>query len=203
MVLHINNTMSRYTITNFPAELHSLILISTDFVSLVRLRQTCRQLLANPLLLKNFQSQETLKRFEKIVFTAKPFFPTEMRSRDFVFECVKCFKEPVKEIFIGSKFLGMFVIYATIPNGKYVYGWTIAYALPKKWCDFIISSSVGFFIKKFVSVKIDIYFKNNQLLVWTNKCNNLSEMQTQFWAVHKIVHTQLPAAFFASDQTFF
>lgn len=189
-------------------------LILIDFSSLALFRQTCHQLLKDPVLLKIYQSRwRTHELLKKVVFSAKPFFPKTVINEDHNSESKKygqCSRY-FSEIRAGCKYIGRFVF-----NGL----WTAQYCLPNTWYEYMLSPiktlrvPEGYY-PKYVGDFYSQYFTRDDLnlslyngaLTWDwksfNNYENLSKIQTQFWQLHRIVCTQSPVDFFTSNQKFF
>ena len=205
------------TLKNLTPELHFLIFNGSSVPILGRLRRVCKKISACAHLKNLLDAHEDHARirFEKVVYTAKPFFPKKIRNHTITDELIE--NDPIymsqRLISIAGYIVGEFY-YSQI--NKIIPHWDIVFNLPKRWTNFFQSHNKirhKMFLHKHFhkKTKISIDEYNNYWLSWRprksqiteSKYVNYAEAETQFWAVFSIVYQWTPEDFFASTQMFF
>ena len=214
--------LAESALKNLPPELQFLIFNGLSIPILGVLRCVCKKF-SSSYWLKNLL--ETHKdhariRFEKVVYTAKPFFPERIINRTISEDLNligNVFNGNWKCIYIAEKIVGGFCI---IHEEKIAY-WGINCHLPKKWRNFFINLSYkrihhGVVLQKHFIKTIYPFMKdddNYERICWRQRPRerqitesnyvNYAEAETQFWAVFDIIHRWAPEDFFASTRMFF
>ena len=195
---------------NLLPELQFLIFNGSSVPILGRLRCVCKKLSLCDRLknLLDIHKDHARIRFEKVVYTAKPFFPRKMRNRNISEEINEMTNNPKCLIHITKKHIGEF--YFMCEENVY---WYCECFLPNRWTNFFRSHDGTRYkmnlhkhfkktIYSFIASDIE-----HDVLFWDERQNikyvNYAEAQTQFWAVFSIVHQWTPEDFFASTQMFF
>lgn len=213
---------------NLPFELWQMI-VTADFSSLATLRQVNGYLWRNKHLLKIFKSLESHQRLEKAVFAA-PFFPREMMNRSKSDELNE-FSHGSKRIYFANNEIGYFsfqerssmrffwLCQIYLPKKWTNFFWnhgedaSISY-LQQHFRSTNVNPSVS---EDDYCVNLHWYSFNLNIRPYRAKENcteyrkhiaelkyvNLAKVETQFWAIYKIVNSRSPTDFFASDQMFF
>ena len=202
---------------NLLPELQFLIFNGSSVPILGRLRCVCKEFLLS-ILLKNLL--ETHKdhariRFEKVVHTAKPFFPEKMRNHTRSDE-INGLSDNIRDnglvIYIAGKPLGKLLLIQIEENEKKVF-WEINCFLPMLWTHFLLRhASHNLLLQKHFIKTIDprmrmyvmdgyhgfISWQPHKNQLTESKYINYAEAETQLWAVFSIVHQWMPEDFFAS-----
>ena len=188
---------------NLPLELHFLIFNSLNVPGLGVIRCVCKKFSACAHLKNLLDTHEdhTRIRFEKVVYTAMPFFPRKMRIG------LKEWPFTWKRIYIARNIVGHFADFYR-ENGECACK-EVSCFLPERWKKFFESCDIThheMILKKHFIETIDEVFVENinehYCLCWRPDINFV-ESQIQFWAVFGIVYQWTPEDFFASTRMFF
>ena len=203
---------------NLPPELQFLIFNGLSVTTLGCLRCVCKQFSLSACLknLLDTHKDHVRIRFEKVVYTAKPFFPKKIRNRiisNEINEMSDNIRYNGLDIYIAGKPVGYFII----QTEKNVF-WEINCNLPILWTNFFLNhDSPNMLLQKHFIKAIDpqmrmcVVEEDHGIISWQphknqltkSKYVNYAEAETQFWAVFSIVHQWTPEDFFASTQMFF
>ena len=206
---------------NLSPELQFLIFNGLSVSILGHLRCVCKKFSLSDCLKNLLDTHEdhARVRFERVVYTAKPFFPEKMINRTRSDE-IKESSNNIgfhKLICIAGNPVGEFYNICW-QNDKFMY-WEVSCFLPERWKNFFKSyDSPNMLLQKHFIKTIDsqmgmcvVEEEDHGTICWSpqksqiieSKYVNYAETQTQFWAVFSIVHQWVPEDFFASNQMFF
>ena len=187
------------TLNLFP-ELQFLIFNGLSVATLGRLRRVCKKFSLCPCLKNILDTHEdhVRIRFEKVVYTAKPFFPKKMRNWTRVEDMYALDKNLItyRYINIAKKIVGGFYY----DLREEIVCWNIHCRLPQRWSDFILHDhdKINYRMilrEHFIETKNPSVcyfpFYDDYGLTWRPRKSqitestyiNYAEAEIQFWAV--------------------
>ena len=208
--------LSDSALKNLLPELQFLIFNGLSVAILGRLRCVCKKFSLCTHLKKflDTHNDHARIRFEKVVYTAKPFFPEKIRNRTMSDEIKKSnIYSEYRFIIIAKKCIGELEF--TCGENKEVIYWDCECYLPKLWSNFFRNHDrihCKMILQKHFKKTINpfiITFNGHEILCWHQRQNteskyvNYAEAETQFWSIFGIVSQWTPENFFASTQMFF